>query len=71
MSDRKVRISVVTNGVGATDEPLVHWRYARYRLEMLKLGIELYEVSPTLARDVSAVRHLRPVASAACTPRRR
>ena len=50
--DRKVRIRVVTNGIGATDEPLVHWRYARYRLNMLKMGIELYEVSPTLARDV-------------------
>ena len=58
--DRKVRIRVVTNGVGATDEPLVHWRYARYRLKMLKMGIELYEVSPTLARDVERVRHLRP-----------
>ena len=52
--DRKVRIRVVTNGIGATDEPLVHWRYARYRLKMLKMGIELYEVSPTLARDVGA-----------------
>jgi putative cardiolipin synthase len=52
---RKVRIRVVTNGVGATDEPLVHWRYARYRLRMLKLGIELYEISPTLARDVTVL----------------
>jgi putative cardiolipin synthase len=50
--DRKVRIRVVTNGVGSTDEPLVHWRYARYRLRMLKMGVELYEVSPTLAREV-------------------
>ena len=52
MIDRKVRIRIVTNGIGATDEPLVHWRYARYRLDMLRMGIELYEVSPTLARDV-------------------
>jgi len=50
---RKLRISVLTNGVGATDEQLVYWRYSQYRLEMLKLGIQLYEVSPTLARDVS------------------
>ena len=55
VTDRKVHIRVVTNGIGATDEPLVHWRYARYRLKMLKLGIELYEVSPTLARDVSVL----------------
>ena len=46
-------IRVLTNGVGATDEPLVHWRYSSYRREMLKIGIQLYEVSPTLARDVS------------------
>ena len=52
---RKVRVRVVTNGIGATDEPLVHWRYARYRLRMLQMGIELYEVSPTLARDVGTL----------------
>jgi putative cardiolipin synthase len=55
MSERKVRIQVVTNGIGATDEPIVHWRYARYRRNMLKMGIELYEVSPTLARDVAVL----------------
>ena len=50
---RKLRVSILTNGVGATDEKLVYWRYSKYRLQMLKLGIQLYEVSPTLARDVS------------------
>jgi putative cardiolipin synthase len=49
---RKLRISVLTNGIGATDEKLVYWRYSKYRLEMLKIGVQLYEVSPTLARDV-------------------
>ena len=51
--DRRIQVSVLTNGIGATDEPLVHWRYSRYRLQMLRLGVQLYEVSPTLARDVS------------------
>ena len=50
---RNLRISVLTNGVGATDEKLVYWRYSKYRLDMLKIGVQLYEVSPTLARDVS------------------
>ena len=50
---RKLRVSVLTNGVGATDEKLVYWRYSKYRLDMLKIGVQLYEVSPTLARDVS------------------
>ncbi|MEP6738796.1 MAG: phospholipase D family protein [Caldimonas sp.] len=43
------RIVVFTNSLGATDEPLVHWRYARYRREMLKLGVTIYELSPDLA----------------------
>ena len=49
---RKVRVSVVTNGVGATDEKLVYWRYSKYRLEMLQIGVRLYEVSPRLAHEV-------------------
>ena len=48
---RGVRIAIFTNALGATDEPLVHWRYARYRRTMLKLGVELYELGPELARD--------------------
>ena len=52
--DAGVRSVVVTNALGATDEPLVHGRYARYRRAMLELGVELYELSPTLARDSQA-----------------
>jgi len=51
LAARHVRTVVLTNGVGATDEPLVHFRYARYRREMLRLGVELYEVSANLARE--------------------
>ena len=36
---------------GATDEPLLHSRYVRYRKEMPKLGVEICESSPTLTRD--------------------
>ena len=46
-----IRIAIFTNALGATDEPLVHWRYARYRRALLGLGVELYELSPDLARD--------------------
>ena len=38
--------------MGSTDEPLVHDRYAAYRVEMLRLGVELYELSPTQTRRV-------------------
>jgi putative cardiolipin synthase len=46
----QIRVVVITNALGATDEPLVHWRYARYRRDLLKLGVEIYELSPNLAR---------------------
>lgn len=45
------QISLVTNSIGATDEPLVHDRYARYRLEMLQAGVQIHEISPTLTRE--------------------
>jgi cardiolipin synthase C len=47
-----VRILLTTNSLGSTDEPLVHHRYAAYRAEMLRLGMELYELSPTQTRRV-------------------
>ena len=49
-----IRVAIFTNALGATDEPLVHWRYARYRRELLRLGVELYELSPDLARDAGS-----------------
>jgi putative cardiolipin synthase len=42
-----VRISVMTNSLAATDEPLAYWGYARYRKDMLKMGVRLGELSPT------------------------
>ena len=49
--DHHIRVVVLTNALGATDEPLVHWRYARYRRELLKMGVEIYELSPNLSRE--------------------
>ena len=43
-----VRVVVMTNSLAATDEPLVHFGYSRYRRAMLKMGVMLYELSPTL-----------------------
>jgi len=43
---RGVRFSVLTNSLATTDEPLVHFGYARYRLGMLKLGVALHELIP-------------------------
>ncbi|VTU32526.1 Cardiolipin synthase [Variovorax sp. SRS16] len=47
---RGVKISVVTNSLAATDEPVVHTGYRRYRPDMLRLGAELYELSSARTR---------------------
>ena len=43
--DRNVKVTLMTNSLGSTDEPVVHLGYSRYREEMLKIGIDLYEIS--------------------------
>ena len=47
LRDSNVKVTVVTNSLAATDEPLVHNGYARYRTGMLAAGVDLYELSPT------------------------
>ncbi len=44
---RNVKVTILTNSLAATDEPLVHTGYARYRVAMLNAGVDLYELSPT------------------------
>ena len=45
---RGVRVKVLTNSLASTDSPLVHIGYSRYRLPLLRLGVELSEVRPRL-----------------------
>jgi phosphatidylserine/phosphatidylglycerophosphate/cardiolipin synthase-like enzyme len=47
---RGVPVTVVTSSLAATDEPLVHTGYRRYRLDMLGIGVELHELSSNRAR---------------------
>ena len=47
---RNVQVTILTNSFAANDVPLVHTGYARYRVELLRTGVELYELSPTRAR---------------------
>jgi putative cardiolipin synthase len=44
--ERGVRVTLMTNSLAATDEPLVHVGYRRYRTALLREGVELYEWSP-------------------------
>ncbi|MDB5828605.1 MAG: phospholipase [Variovorax sp.] len=48
---RNVKITVITNSLAATDEPVVHTGYRRYRADMLRLGADLYELSSVRTRQ--------------------
>ena len=41
---RDVDVSVLTNSLATTDEPLVHFGYARYRAALLDVGVTLHEL---------------------------
>jgi putative cardiolipin synthase len=54
---RDVATTVITNSLAANDEPFASAAYARYRKPMLKLGVDLYEISsrpPELANHYGA-----------------
>ena len=44
---RNVKVTVLTNSLAANDVPLVHVGYARYRVALLRTGVDIYELSPT------------------------
>ena len=58
---KDISFTVLTNSLATTDEPLVHFGYARYRMGLLKLGVALHELMPTLDApadgDASSERH--------------
>ena len=41
---RNIRIVVLTNSLASSDAPLAHIGYERYRKDLLKLGVEVYEM---------------------------
>ena len=50
LTDRGVRVRVLTNSLATTDSPLVHIGYSRYRRQLLKAGVELHELRPVLGQ---------------------
>ena len=55
----RVRVTVLTNSMSATDEPMVHHAYARYRQPMLDLGVTIHELSPRLIRKTGVFGDFR------------
>src|SRR5262252_420644 len=48
---RGVKVRVLTNSLAATDAPAVHIGYARYRIALLAMGVELYELRPQITSE--------------------
>jgi putative cardiolipin synthase len=46
MRRRDVQMTLLTNSLAATDEPLVHLSYSKYRAALLREGVTLYEWAP-------------------------
>ncbi len=51
LRERGVAVSVLTNSLASTDEPLVHLAYARYREALLGTGVQLFELSQQRVKD--------------------
>lgn len=47
MRRRGLRVIIITNSLAATDVAIVHSAYRRYRKDLLRAGVELYENKPT------------------------
>ncbi len=58
--ERGVSFKMLTNSLAATDEPLVHIGYRKYRLPMLAMGVDLYELSPVRVKRASRLGFIRP-----------
>jgi len=47
---RNVKVAILTNSLATNDVPLVHTGYARYRVALLRAGVDLYELSRSLTQ---------------------
>ena len=46
MRDRGVAVKILTNSLASNDVPIAHGGYARYRKDLLRLGVDLFELKP-------------------------
>jgi putative cardiolipin synthase len=65
-AERGIRIEVLTNSLAATDVVAVHVGYARYRRELLRGGVELYEMKRKADGEASR-RHISVTGSSRAT----
>jgi putative cardiolipin synthase len=47
---RGVTVKILTNSLASNDVPIVHGGYARYRKDLLRMGVDLFELKPVLGQ---------------------
>lgn len=52
LSERGVRVRILTNSLASTDVGIVHAGYSKYRKDLLRAGIELYEMNKKITREM-------------------
>ena len=50
LSQRGVRVRIITNSLSSNDVGIVHAGYGKYRKDLLRAGVELYEMNKKLTR---------------------
>ena len=59
VQERGATVNVTTNSLGATDEPLVHASYSKYRMPLLKMGVKLQELGASLSQKSDSLGDFR------------
>jgi putative cardiolipin synthase len=57
LARRGVKVRILTNALSASDETVVHAGYLKHRVELLRAGIALWELKPTVATLAVETRH--------------
>lgn len=55
LAKRGVKVRVLTNSLAATDSPIVHVGYKKYRKPLLEAGVELHELKARLGKQQRAI----------------
>jgi phosphatidylserine/phosphatidylglycerophosphate/cardiolipin synthase-like enzyme len=58
LREQNVQISVVTNSLAVSDEPLVSIGLERHQMQLLRIGVNLYELSSTRLKLDNTLRNL-------------
>ena len=71
MRDRGVTVKILTNSLASNDVPIAHGGYARYRKDLLRMGVDLFELRPVPGqREGEGSTHWGGLPGQLCMPRR-